>query len=159
MGLMCRIFGHKAKWVEEKRFLEKDEEPSKVVKEDGEMAGGDDRKVQIKTPKCERCGEDLTEDLMKKRLRQCGYCGGFDEPENMSTHGFFGRVCGHCASPKFWETWTESGEIVGMDVCPRCGSRTEFETLGSGRGPGNIGTVEYFSYRCPKCRLENLGYA
>jgi len=156
MSLICKIFGHKEKWVEEKRFLKEDEEPSEAVEE--EMAGGDDREVQVKTPICERCGEDLTEELMKKRLRKCGYCGGFDEPENMSSHGYFGKVCHLCAShSEFWGMWTESGEIVGMDICPRCGSEMKFETLGSYEEP-DIGTVTGTRYWCPNCRLENLGY-
>jgi len=155
MGLMCRILGHKVKWVEEERFLEENEEPSQSVKGGGTR---DDRKVQIRTPVCERCGEDLSEEYMKKRLRQCGYCGSFDEPKNMSTHGYFGKVCRSCAChPEFWERWTESGDIVGMDICPECGSRLGFETLGSYEDP-DVGHVTGTRYYCPKCRFENLGY-
>jgi len=155
MSLICKIFGHKEKWVEEKRFLEEDEEPSEVVKEGGTR---DDRKVQIRTPVCERCGEDLSEEYMKKRLRKCGYCGTFDEPEKMSTHGYFGRICHSCASiSEFWERWTESGELVGMDICPGCGSRMKFETLGGYEDP-DVGWVTGTRYWCPNCRLENLGY-
>jgi len=155
MNLLCKIFGHKEKWVEEKRFLKEDEEPSEAVKEGAKR---DDRKVQIRKPVCERCGEDLTDELMKKRLRQCGYCGGFDEPEDMSSHGYFGKVCRSCASiSEFWERWTESGEIVGMDICPRCGSEMEFEALGDYEDP-DVGWVTETRYWCPNCRLENLGY-
>jgi len=157
MSLLCKIFGHKEKWVEEKRFLKEDEEPSEFVRKYGEMAD-DDREVQIKKPICERCGEDLTEELMKKRLRKCGYCGTFDEPKNMSSHGFFGKVCHSCASiSEFWERWTESGEIVGVDICPRCGSKMKFETMGSYEEP-DIGPVTATRDWCPNCRFENLGY-
>jgi len=155
MSLLCKIFGHKEKWVEEERFLKEDEEPSQSVAEGGSR---DDRKVQIKTPVCERCGEDLTEELMKKRLRQCGYCGTFDEPENMDSHGYFGKICGNCNKSSVKEIWTGSGEIVGMDICPRCGSRMEFETLGSYEHPDGGGTVTGTRHHCPNCRLENLGY-
>jgi len=156
MTVICKIRGHNVKWKTEKEFLEEERPPSKATNES--IATGDDRKVRIITPVCNRCGKDLTDELIKKRLRQCGYCHHFDEEENMSEHGYFGQVCRHCASmSEFWETWTEDGEIIGMDICPKCGSRMRFESLDMYEEP-TIGTVTGTRHWCPNCRLENLGY-